>query len=167
MLFVTVGTHEQQFNRLVEYMDRWAATHDEEVFIQTGFSSYEPSNCQWSKLIPFQDMEKKITEARIVITHGGPSSFIAPLQKNKIPIVIPRRNEFGEHVNNHQVEFCNAVAERQGNILVVNEIETLGDIIDNYSDIISKMPNEMKSNNAHFMKEFNLIIEDLLYQQVG
>ena len=24
MIFVTVGTHEQQFNRLVQYMDKWA-----------------------------------------------------------------------------------------------------------------------------------------------
>lgn len=23
MIFVTVGTHEQQFNRLVQYMDKW------------------------------------------------------------------------------------------------------------------------------------------------
>ena len=42
MIFVTVGTHEQQFNRLVEYMDRWASTHEEEVIIQTGFSTYKP-----------------------------------------------------------------------------------------------------------------------------
>lgn len=31
VIFVTVGTHEQQFNRLVEYMDKWAADHDEKV----------------------------------------------------------------------------------------------------------------------------------------
>ena len=31
MIFVTVGTHEQPFNRLVEYMDKWAGEHDEEV----------------------------------------------------------------------------------------------------------------------------------------
>lgn len=29
MIFVTVGTHEQQFNRLVEYMDKWAGEHEE------------------------------------------------------------------------------------------------------------------------------------------
>lgn len=49
MIFVTVGTHEQPFNRLVEYMDQWAGGHNEEVVIQTGFSSYEPENCKWSK----------------------------------------------------------------------------------------------------------------------
>ena len=39
MIFVTVGTHEQQFDRLVEYMDYWAGEHTEDVIIQTGFSS--------------------------------------------------------------------------------------------------------------------------------
>ena len=35
MIFVTVGTHEQPFNRLVEYMDKWAESHDEKVIMQT------------------------------------------------------------------------------------------------------------------------------------
>ena len=47
MIFVTVGTHEQPFTRLVEYMDKWAETHDEEVVIQSGFSTYEPTHCKW------------------------------------------------------------------------------------------------------------------------
>ena len=52
MIFVTVGTHEQQFNRLVECMDKWAGENDEEVVIQTGYSTYEPKNAKWSKLYP-------------------------------------------------------------------------------------------------------------------
>ena len=45
MIFVTVGTHEQPFNRLIEYVDKWAAGVDEDVLIQTGVSSYKPVNC--------------------------------------------------------------------------------------------------------------------------
>ena len=48
MIFVTVGTHEQQFNRLVEYMDKWAKEHAEKVIIQTGYSTYEPKHAEWS-----------------------------------------------------------------------------------------------------------------------
>lgn len=48
----------------------------EDVIIQTGFSTYEPKYCQWSKLIPYQQMIKNVADARIVITHGGPASFI-------------------------------------------------------------------------------------------
>ena len=111
MIFVTVGTHEQSFNRLVKYMDEYKKNNiDEDIIIQTGFSTYIPQYCTWEKIFPYKDMLNYISEARIVITHGGPSSFILALQVGKIPIVVPRQKQFNEHVNNHQVEFALAVA---------------------------------------------------------
>ena len=162
MIFVTVGTHEQPFNRLVEYMDKWAAVHEEEVIIQTGFSTYEPTNCHWQKLFPYQKMVKNVDEARIVITHGGPSSFIMPLQIGKIPIVVPRKFEFSEHVNDHQVDFCKQVAQRQGNIIVVEDVSKLGDTIEQYNDIVAGMKNGMASNNSLFCAEFSKIVDELV-----
>ena len=43
MILVTVGTHPQGFDRLVRPMDELAALLEEEVIIQFGSSSYEPS----------------------------------------------------------------------------------------------------------------------------
>ena len=116
MIFVTVGTHEQPFNRLVKKVDdlKKNGIIQEDVIIQTGFSTYEPQYCQWSKLIPYQQMVKNVEDARIVITHGGPASFIMPLQIGKTPIVVPRQHQFNEHVNDHQVEFARNVAKRMG-----------------------------------------------------
>ena len=100
MIFVTVGTHEQPFNRLIQKIDELKKDGiiNEDVIIQTGFSTYEPKYCQWSKLIPHQQMVKNVADARIVITHGGPASFIMPLQIGKTPIVVPRQHQFNEHV---------------------------------------------------------------------
>ena len=114
MIFVTVGTHEQQFNRLIEYVDNLKrdGVIQEEVIMQTGFCTYEPKFCEWNKLISYKEMIKNVEDARIVITHGGPASFIMPLQIGKIPIVVPRQVEFNEHVNNHQVEFAKAVEKK-------------------------------------------------------
>lgn len=164
MIFVTVGTHEQQFNRLVRRIDelKGEGVISEDVFIQTGFSTYEPQHCGHAALIPFQEMDRKISEARIVITHGGPSSFIAPLQKGKIPVVVPRRVEFDEHVNNHQVDFCNAVAERQGNIIVVNEIGDLENVLTRYDELVAQMPSEMKSNNENFIRGFEKLVAEII-----
>lgn len=162
MIFVTVGTHEQPFNRLVEYMDKWAADHDEEVVIQTGFSTYEPKNCRWQKLFPYQEMISNVGKARIVITHGGPSSFIMPLQVDKIPIVVPRKKEYNEHVNDHQVEFCNRVADRQGNIIVVEDVNMLGDKIGDYENTVEQMKGGLKSNNEKFCEAFEQIVEKLV-----
>lgn len=162
MIFVTVGTHEQAFNRLVVHMDKWAGEHDEEVIMQTGFSTYEPKNCQWSKLYPYSEMIKMVDKARIVITHGGPSSFIMPLQVGKIPIVVPRKKEYDEHVNDHQVDFCNQVAKRQGNIIVVEDINKLDDTLAGYDEIVNGMRNGLKSNNEKFCDEFEKIVNGLV-----
>ena len=163
MIFVTVGTHEQQFNRLVEYMDKWADGHDEEVVIQAGFSTYEPRKAKWSKLYPYQTMVEMVEKARIVITHGGPSSFIMPLQIGKIPIVVPRNHDFDEHVNNHQIDFCRMVEQRQGNIIVIEDVQKLGETLEKYDEIVGSMKNGLTSNNQRFCKEFENIVNQLVY----
>ena len=163
MIFVTVGTHEQQFDRLVACMDRMKeqGVLEEEVVIQTGFSTYEPKHCTWSKLLPYQEMVKNVEKARIVITHGGPSSFIMPLQIGKIPIVVPRQKQFGEHVNDHQLEFARAVAERQGNILLAEDMETLQRMLLQYDELVSGMSVGQSSNNETFNKAFGDLVKDL------
>lgn len=167
MIFVTVGTHEQPFDRLVAYMDKLVAQGNitEEVVIQTGFSTYEPQHCKWEKLFPYDSMVEYVNKARIVITHGGPSSFIMPLQVEKIPIVVPRQKQFDEHVNDHQVDFCKAVAERQGNIITVEDINALQDIIQNYETIVSSMPAGLQSNNAKFNAEFEKLVMELVNER--
>ncbi len=163
MIFVTVGTHEQPFNRLVKKIDQLkkSGVINEDVIIQTGFSTYEPENCEWSKLYPYQEMVRMVADARIVITHGGPSSFIMPLQIGKIPIVVPRRKKFNEHVNDHQLEFSEAVAERQGNLIVVEDVEKLSDIICKYDEIVSSMPASLKSNNETFNMKLEVLVNEM------
>lgn len=164
MIFVTVGTHEQQFNRLLKEMDRLVEKGiiKEEVFIQTGFSTYEPKYCKWSKLIPYKEMEQKVKDARIVITHGGPASFIAPLQIGKTPIVVPRQFEFDEHVNNHQLDFAKQVSERMGTIIPVYDINELEDKIVNYDKIVKEMNKDNTSNNRKFCERFEEIVKELI-----
>ena len=163
MIFVTVGPHEQQFNRLVKCIDN--LKHDgviqEDVVIQTGYSTYKPKYCKWQTLFPYQEMLKMVNEARIIITHGGPSSFIMPLQIGKTPIVVPRRHEFNEHVNDHQVSFSNAVAKRTGTIIVVDDMDKLGATITNYNEIINGINRGLKSNNILFNKELEKIVNEM------
>lgn len=163
MIFVTVGTHEQPFNRLVECIDHLVADGEitEDVIIQTGYSTYKPMNCTWQKLYPYQQMLQLVEEARIVITHGGPSSFIMPLQMGKTPIVVPRKHDFNEHVNNHQVAFTKTVAERMRTIYVVENVDKLGEVIKNYDEIVGNIGKEIKSNNAKFNAELETIVAEM------
>lgn len=106
-------------------------------------------------------MLENVDKADIVITHGGPSSFIMPLQIGKIPIVVPRQKKYDEHVNNHQVEFSTAVKQRYGNIIVVKNIKNLEKAILRYDKIVRTMTTELDNNNAKFNEKLETIVEDM------
>lgn len=163
MIFVTVGTHEQPFNRLIEYIDNLKkdGVITEDVVMQIGYSTYEPKYCEWQKLYPYQQMLKFVDEARIVITHGGPSSFIMPLQVGKTPIVVPRQKKYDEHVNDHQVSFAREVEKRMGTIITVVDINDLKDTITDYDQLIGERNSGTSSNNAKFNIELEKMVEEM------
>ena len=160
MIFVTVGTHEQPFDRLVKCIDKMVKEGiiKEKVIMQKGYTEYEPKYCESYKLISYEDMKKYIKGARIVITHGGPASFIAPLIIGKIPIVVPRQYKYQEHVNDHQLEFTREVKKRKNNILLAENEEELIDLIINYENKVKDIKNEKFSNN----EKFNVKLKDLV-----
>ena len=161
MIFVTVGTHEQSFNRLIEYMDHWAKGVEEEVIIQTGVSSYEPVNCKWQQYFKQQEMYDLIEQARIVITHGGASSYIDVLQRGKIPIVVPRLYKYHEHVNDHQLEFSYKYKQEYNNIILIEDVTQLSYSIEHYNRIVSELNKTYVSHSAEFCEAFIKIVDDL------
>ena len=167
MIFVTVGTHEQPFDRLIEYIDnlRKNGVIQEEVIMQTGYSTYEPEYCVWEKMYTYSQMIEFMNDARIVITHGGPSSFILPLQRGKIPIVVPRLCKYNEHVNDHQFDFALEVEKRNKNIIVVREMNELDDRIEEYDNIVKKMKGGHESNNATFCMELEKIVSEMFKEK--
>lgn len=164
MIFVTVGTHEQPFDRLLKCIDKMVEEGKikDKVIIQKGYTDFEPKYCESYKLIPYDDMQKYINEADIVVTHGGPASFIAPLAIGKIPVVVPRKKDYNEHVNNHQLEFSKEVEKRMKNIIVAETDEEIEDAIVNYSKKIKKMNNYNTSNNEAFCKKLEEEIEKII-----
>lgn len=163
MIFVTVGTHEQPFDRLVKCIDEMVGNKiiTEKVIIQKGYTYYEPTYCETYKLIGYDKMNEFINEARIVITHGGPSSFIAPITVGKIPIVMPRLKKFNEHVNDHQLEFARQVEKKMKNIIVVENEKELQDAIINYDGKIKKCKSENLNNNKVFNQNLEKIVEKM------
>ena len=164
MIFVTVGTHEQPFNRLIEKMDELAESGKikEKVVVQYGFSTYEAKHCEMHKMMSFDEMQQTFKDARIVITHGGPSSFVEALQYGKVPIVVPRQLKFNEHVNNHQVDFTKLIAERMNNIIPVYDIANLGRTIADYDTIVKKKNSGESSNNLKFNADLDKIVDEMM-----
>lgn len=164
MIFVTVGTHEQPFNRLVKKVDDLVAQGNikEKVVIQTGFSTYNATHCETHKMMSFDEMQQALKDARIVITHGGPSSFIEALQFGKVPIVVPRRAEYNEHVNDHQVDFTKLIEKRMNNIIPVYDVKSLIEAIKNYNEIIKTKNAGKSSNNKQFNQKLEHIVNKLV-----
>lgn len=161
MIFVTVGTHEQPFNRLIKKIDELVASKviKEEVVIQRGYSTYEPKNCEYHDIIPWEKMCELNEKARIIITHGGPASFIDVLRLGKKPIIVPRQKEFNEHVNNHQLLFARKMVEEKMNVIVIENIDDLESAIVNYSNEGTGFKSNNESFNNQLITEVKKLFE--------
>ena len=130
MIFLTVGTHSQQFNRLLEKVDELVGDKiiKEKVVAQTGNSTYKPRNYSHCTFIEEKKMQNLYKNSRLVIMHAGAGSIITALNYKKPIIVVPRLKKFGEHVNDHQLQISKAF-EHQHKVLACYNMEDLQKII--------------------------------------
>ena len=106
MIFVTLGSQKFQFNRLLESLDQLIEDGilKDEVFAQIGYSEYLPKNFSYEKFMDRESFSTKMQQADIVITHGGTGAIVGAVKKKKKVIAVPRKSEFGEHVDDHQTQ---------------------------------------------------------------
>lgn len=125
MIFVTVGTHEQPFDRVVRWLDQAVAEGElrEPVVMQIGHGRYEPQHCQWQRFFSQKGMAEFLDKAEVVVCHGGPATFMSVLDRGKVPLVVPRLQSLGEHVNDHQLEFALKLVAIGYEIVVIGETE--------------------------------------------
>ena len=120
MILVTVGTHHQGFNRLVQAMDKVAEALNERVVIQRGSSSYQPQHAEHFDFTSSQKMQQLTQEARIIVAHAAAGSALVTLLQQKPLIVVPRRQKFGEHIDDHQVQLAKAL-HAEGKAIAVHQ----------------------------------------------
>jgi UDP-N-acetylglucosamine transferase subunit ALG13 len=123
LVFVTVGTDHHPFNRLVQWVDGWAASHpDVEVVIQHGEAS-SPAHADARAYLTHSELFGFIRRADVIVSHGGPATIAEAWNVGLIPIVAPRGHSLGEHVDNHQQAFAAVLAAREQVIQVTTEGE--------------------------------------------
>lgn len=147
MIFVTVGTHYKEFPRLIKRLDEIAPLLKEEIVIQRGYTRYKPKNC---KSFDFSStLEPYYKKARLVIMHGGSTVWEFMYKYTKPIIVVPRQACFNEHVNDHQVEFAEAM-EKKMDILTIYDIKTLTpQLLEKYNRKIT-----INKNNLRHLQTF-------------
>ncbi len=103
---VSVGTDHHPFDRLVRWADQWAALHpDRSIFVQRG-SSDAPENVPSSDIVAHPDLLGMFSSSVVVVSHGGPSTVMDARTSGRLPIVVPRNPDRGEHVDGHQMRFA-------------------------------------------------------------
>lgn len=122
MIFVTIGTQQQSFDRLFDYINNLDTS--EKIIVQKGKNNYKLNeNIISYDFLSYEDMEKNFKKARIIITHGGGGTIFKALKLNKKVIVVPRLAKYKEHINNHQLEFSMYLKQKNYCFVVENENE--------------------------------------------
>ena len=114
MIFITVGT-QLAFPRLMDIMDSWAgANPGVEVFAQTGPGAVGLSHMRAADFLPPAQADEYFRRAELIVSHAGMGSILTALQYRKPIIIFPRKAEFGEHRNDHQMATAKRMEARAG-----------------------------------------------------
>ena len=127
MIFVTVGTHHQPFARLLDALDALAGL-DPDLVVQYGPGSPPAVATRAEAFLPFDEMLECFRAADKVITHAGVGSVICATREGHVPLVVPRRHDLGEHVDDHQAELTRALAGI-GSVVALWEMDALADAV--------------------------------------
>lgn len=121
MIFVTTGTNEVGFDRLVRAVD--LLPPGEEVVVQVGHSSARSSRGTCVEFLPFDEVVELVRRARVVVSHAGVGSIMVALSNGQRPVVVPRRPAAGEAVDDHQRGLARRLAAAGMVVLLEDERE--------------------------------------------
>jgi UDP-N-acetylglucosamine transferase subunit ALG13 len=145
LIFISVGTHKQQFDRLLKAVDELIAKKviTQNVFAQTGHSKYKPKRFKGKRFLGLEEFDEKIKKCSLFITHAGEGNIGTALQLEKKMIVVPRRKKFDEHTNDHQLELADAIKKQKQAIVIAN-VSELENAIKDAKKIKMKKTNHAK-----------------------
>jgi UDP-N-acetylglucosamine transferase subunit ALG13 len=126
--FVSVGNANQPFARLLKAVSVLAEKGDLPlpVIVQHGHTPFSSDGCTAIDFMAMEDFAKHVRGAELLIFHAGAGSMIHACQAGKVPVVMPRRACFGEHIDDHQLELVEAF-ERSGLVVKVDDEKDLYD----------------------------------------
>jgi UDP-N-acetylglucosamine transferase subunit ALG13 len=111
-VLVIAGTDHHPFDRLVSWTNEWLRQYPEQVgrfFVQWGSASARPV-CPGARILAVDELADLLDKAEVIVCHGGPSTIAEAWTRGRLPIVVPRLARLGEHVDDHQAEFCEKFA---------------------------------------------------------
>lgn len=122
--FITVGNAKQPFHRLLEAAASLIPHLPQPVVVQHGETPFQCDHCQVVQFLDMARFEQLVTESRLLIMHAGAGSVIHAIRSGKLPVIMPRRKQHGEHVDDHQLEFASAL-ESTGRVMLAEDAKDL------------------------------------------
>jgi UDP-N-acetylglucosamine transferase subunit ALG13 len=124
LILLTVGT-QLPYSRLVRAVDAWCAeTGRNDVIGQIGTDNpleYLPRHFEWKAFVPHGELNKLMSEAELIIAHAGMGSIISALQHSTPIVIMPRREDLGEHRSSHQLATAARFKSRAGIFVAQDE----------------------------------------------
>ena len=159
MILVLLGTQNNSFHRLLEEVEKNIenGTIKEKVVVQSGYTKFESNKMEIIDLMSKEQLEKFQDEANLIITHGGVGSIVSSIEKGKKVIAVPRKHEYGEHVNNHQEEIVKDFNSK-GYIIGIENVEDLRQAIIKSKDF---EPQKYQPNNQKMLEILENFIENI------
>ena len=153
MILVTLGTQKFQMDRLIRAVDKLAKNTSEEVFVQSGNSTYAPEHCLSKDFVDAQEFQKMIEECSVLITHSGVGTIMRGIHAGKPVIVVPRLAKYNEHVDDHQVQIAEAFAIKNC-VLYCEDLTKLEDMVQTARTYSFSPYTAPKSNVEDIILEF-------------
>lgn len=157
MIFVTLGTQDKTFERLLKAMDKSIEKGEikEKVIVQAGNTKYETKNMEILDLISPDKFQQLVDECDLLITHGGVGSILSAVKQGKKVIAAPRLKKYNEHVNDHQKQIIKEFA-KDGYIIELEDMDKLGEALQKAKKF---KPKKFKSHTKEMINLVEGIIE--------
>lgn len=165
MIFITLGTQDKPFNRLLEAVQTQIdkGVIKDRVVVQAGCTKFESKDMEIFDLIPMDDFDKLMCECDLLITHGGVGSIVTGLKKDKKVIAAARLAQYGEHVNDHQLQIIDNF-DKAGYILKLDDFDKLDEVIERTKNFV---PNKYTSNTSNMINIVSNQIDDTKSKSIG
>ena len=161
LIFVTLGTQDKQFTRLLEaiqkQIDNGNIKKDEKIIVQAGSTKFKSKNMEIKNYMGIKQFEKLIEEADLIISHAGVGTILTALNKNKKIIAAARLKEYGEHVNDHQLQILENFS-KAGYLMALEDFDKLDILLEKAKEF---KPAKFKSNKEYFIKQLEHQIDIL------
>ena len=106
----------------------------------------------------FDEVANAMGQARVVVAHAGVGTVLAALNAGKRPVLVPRRREWGEAVDDHQVELAHRLAGC-GLAYVVDDPAELAAVL---ADVDGSLPRDAGVRENRLTADIGALIEAML-----